>query len=789
MKKFLLAVFLFWSFSAYAQTTIKISALPEDTSVAGSDSTITLDRTVMVTKQALWSNVFAGLIPNSAALASFISNETGTGFLVFSNSPVLVTPNIGNATGSITGNAGTATALAATPSTCQAGYAAGGILPSGNATGCFDVATQNELDAFSLSQNAAGFTDYGTTVGLTSQTDNVGIGTITASGTVEIVRTAGVTPLMVSSSAAGDGDYLIITSTGNIGINSTNPSRFLDLATPNNNAIRAVYVGASGPTNSARIIAASNDGAANGIGDKLGEFLAAGNTGSGDLYEASGIYSKTEEAWSATNRGAGLYFDVTANGATSRNAKMVLSNGGNLGIGTIVPTSVLSIIKSSTFPYLKISSAASQTGDVMLISSAGNIGVGTLTPLNIVHVNGDVRIGSGTFSQTSGNPDLYTQGNIQFGGQIFGDGSQLSGISALSAGGWTDGGSNVYQTTTTDFVGIGTTSPTTTLEIVKQSTSAPLMISATATGDGDVVLVNSSGNVGIGTVLPSNKFEVFGTAAATSLVGIGTTAGVMKLAEAKANGANYVAFKAPESLAGDVTWTLPSADSSGCFSSDGSGTVTLTTCGGGAAAAGWTDGGTNIYTTTTTDTVGIGTTGASATLEIVQQGSAAPFMVSSTPTGDGNRLIITSSGNVGIGTVTPNGPFVVNGAGNFLGTGNTIIAQGNVAIGTTTPTKLLTVGSTGQFTVASTGNVGIGTATTRAALDVNGSGDNYLGANVGIGSTAPRATLDIGSGTLGVGIGTTTAGTILCVKSITNSRAILGYCTGSLTNSICGTCN
>ena len=47
----------------------------------------------------------------SSQLAGVISDETGSGSLVFSDSPVFTTPNIGTATGSITGNAGTATAL------------------------------------------------------------------------------------------------------------------------------------------------------------------------------------------------------------------------------------------------------------------------------------------------------------------------------------------------------------------------------------------------------------------------------------------------------------------------------------------------------------------------------------------------------------------------------------------------------------------------------------------------------------------------------------------------------
>ncbi|MFA6586107.1 MAG: hypothetical protein WCS86_03025, partial [Candidatus Paceibacterota bacterium] len=50
----------------------------------------------------------------SLQLAGVISDETGTGALVFSDSPVFTTPNIGNATGSVTGSAGSVTGLSVT---------------------------------------------------------------------------------------------------------------------------------------------------------------------------------------------------------------------------------------------------------------------------------------------------------------------------------------------------------------------------------------------------------------------------------------------------------------------------------------------------------------------------------------------------------------------------------------------------------------------------------------------------------------------------------------------------
>lgn len=80
---------------------------------------------------------------------------------------------------------------------------------------------------------------------------------------------------------------------------------------------------------------------------------------------------------------------------------------------------------------------------------------------------------------------------------------------------------------------------------------------------------------------------------------------------------------------------------------------------GSSGSSAWTDGGTNVYLTTTTDNVAIGTTTPnSASVEIVKQGTTTPFKVSSSVTGNGNYFQITSSGNVGIGT-TPAKPFQV----------------------------------------------------------------------------------------------------------------------------------
>src|SRR5690349_3603099 len=91
----------------------------------------------------------------------------------------------------------------------------------------------------------------------------------------------------------------------------------------------------------------------------------------------------------------------------------------------------------------------------LVINSQGNVGVGTITPVGgLTVMNGNA--GIGTWSPTQRLQVVGTVAATAF----VGDGSALTGI---AASGWTDGGTNVYTSTTTDLVGIGTTTPSTTL--------------------------------------------------------------------------------------------------------------------------------------------------------------------------------------------------------------------------------------------------------------------------------------------------------------------------------------
>lgn len=174
----------------------------------------------------------------------------------------------------------------------------------------------------------------------------------------------------------------------------------------------------------------------------------------------------------------------------------------------------------------------------------------------------------------------------------------------------------------------------------------------------------------------------------------------------------------------------------------------------GVATGGWTDGGTTVYPTTLTDNIGIGTSSATQRFQIVSPNTTTIPWMNITDSSLTWGLAL-SSGRSGT-TVTPPTIGWNNGTDLRFARGITDFS-GN----TTGASIMATLTNAGHLVMASGGNIGIGSAT-------------------------PGAALDIFSGTVRlVGIGTTTAGTLSCYKA--DGR--LGYCTGSLTNSICGTCN
>ena len=122
------------------------------------------------------------------------------------------------------------------------------------------------------------------------------------------------------------------------------------------------------------------------------------------------------------------------------------------------------------------------------LGSSGNVGIGTTGPLQKLQVAGDINIesGSGVRINNTATSGYYLRGD---GTRFVSSAIQAGDLPAIvAAGGWTDDGTVVRLTTSTDQVGIGYTT---------MSAGTGLAI---------------SGNVGIGTTGPGASWSVNGGA-------------------------------------------------------------------------------------------------------------------------------------------------------------------------------------------------------------------------------------------------------------------------------------
>ncbi len=473
------------------------------------------------------------------------------------------------------------------------------------------------------------------------------------------------------------------------------------------------------------------------------------------LFISSYVFAADIQAVLDTADGSsGLVVQDSTNAARMR----VLSNG-NVGINTTTPQSTLEIIKSGTVTPVMVSSTAATPGDYLAVTAAGNIGIGTVGASSKLHIN------------TGVDQNLRVRPGTDF---LSSNGMALQSVN--------DAGSTMQQLTLrssdlllnlTGNIGVGTTTP-----------------------QGQLVVLN--GNVGVGTWAPQGMFEVRG---GPVRVGSGTANNI------STDGDLYVA----RNLEVDGSVWL------------GDATTDNLTVTGHFSQTGLTDFDTieihnSAFVGTAGGNLGVGTTAARASIEVLKNATNPLLKLSSTVAGDGDLVTINSAGNVGVGTTTPQGAMVVtsgnvglgtwaprmvldvqgngvrvgngtfdnaSGSGDLYVSGNMEV-DGNVWLGDAAADNFTVTGTFIQSGDSSiTGNFGIGTTTAQTKLAVLGP--------VGIGTwTTPQGQLAVMGGNVGVGTmypsrALDVTGT---VRSTTGVETLGGYTqSGSSVNTLTGATN
>jgi len=267
----------------------------------------------------------------SAQLAGVVSDETGTGALVFATSPTLVTPLLG-------------TPASGTLTNCTGLPVSTGVSGLGTGVATF-LATPSSAN---LATAVTDETGTGALVFATSPT--IATPTVTTSAVIPIVNggtAVSSTLTLQSTSGAGTSDAIIfktasqsekmrITTAGNVGIGTTAPRTTLSVlqsGTANTTADTlgpAVFTGPTAGGYSGMLVVEANDAMAANIGGSIG-FYGRNTTASTAGAYFSSIHGRKENGTSGDQAGY-IAFKVRTSGNADNEAMRITSTG-NVGIG------------------------------------------------------------------------------------------------------------------------------------------------------------------------------------------------------------------------------------------------------------------------------------------------------------------------------------------------------------------------------------------------------------------------------------------------------------------------
>ena len=464
--------------------------------------------------------------------------------------------------------------------------------------------------------------------------------------------------------------------------------------------------------------------------------------------------------------------------ATGGAERMRVNSAGNVGIGINSPTAklhlasgttstaslkftsgtLLSSPQSGTMEYdgfnfyltdasnirrsIATGSNSSTIDEVSFINSTGNI---AMTPV------GSVVVSSTTASTNSQTGSLVVKGGMGIAGNIYSSGTIITS-------------SNIQGVSVTATSGM--VSPYIAGSVV--SGGSLTLDSTNHASKGNIFLAPNGGNVGIGTTNPGSAFEVSSSSrVVTKIVGSNAVDTVLDITNTATNGRGWQLRANGTSALGDgnfVIYDAVSATARMAISSLGNVGIGTNTPEApfnviGSIQTGMQSG---LFSTLSANSLAFQRSAVSGAYSYIDQkgiGGAIMFRTSQASSQDTQVMTLTASGNVGVGTNTPNARLQVSGAvvissdGTIGATGalrvkrlaadaDNIISEFYYADAGATNPRMQVLGSANKISLKTTFSAGgadleLGTNTASSALIIKESG------NVGIGTTAPATDLHV----------------------------------------------
>lgn len=587
----------------------------------------------------------------------------------------------------------------------------------------------------------------------------LGVGSSTPLSTLSVSGTAGTNPFTVASST-GDA-VLTVLQNGYVGIGTANPGDLLELYT-GGSATRQYITNTSAGNSYSELVLRNDTGTANGLRVMT---TGTGWTNNGAFVQDAGII----DADTALGGGLSIMTRSSApirfytNGYSNSNERMRIDSTGNIGIGTNSPFNQLTLATSSALTYSP-SAANYLTSNLLIDNTDINTGR-TAETASIAFVPGHSGGVSPSFTIGAVQDVLnyYTSDFVfqnRYGASSYREAMRIQGL--------------------TGNVGIGSSTPYSTLSVSGSAGSNPLTV-ASSTGDA-MLTVLQNGYVGIGTANPSYNLDINGSrlrlrnssnsdgflfdASTNSTVKMSsvdwgsalsiytlTSSGAANTGQLYLTGTGLVGVGSSTpystlSVSGAVGYdplTVASSSGNMLFAVTQAGNVILSNSGGIGTVAnnsilGFSSDRVNLNASSLFS--GVLTIGGSAYNNLVVQktGTGSGDLAQFNLYGGTNAVKITYTGLAGFGSSTP-------GAQLSASSSNNVVAAFDQH-GTSDIMQLFDSGSL-VFNVQDGGYVGIGSSTNTATLAINGKGSA---------STVGDAALVISAVGAGAGLGTYAGG-------------------------------